>query len=77
MTSWTQANSCPFSHAAAGDAARPLRAFEVIAYSSIKLARAAPAEELAMEPLVAEAILEVAEDLRAATANATGTVRSQ
>jgi hypothetical protein len=44
-------------------------AFEAIANSSIKLARVAPEEELAMEPLVAEAVLEFAEDLReAATA---------
>ena len=52
-------------------------AFEAIANSSIKLARVAPEEELAMEPLVAEAILEFAEDLRAAAAGATGSVRSQ
>jgi hypothetical protein len=41
-------------------------AFEAIANSSIKLARVAPEEELAMEPLVAEAILEFADDLRTA-----------
>ncbi|HZG44533.1 MAG TPA: hypothetical protein VEY93_16395 [Longimicrobium sp.] len=41
-------------------------AFEAIAYSSIKLARAAPEEERAMDMLVAEAILEFADDLRAA-----------
>ncbi len=39
-------------------------AFEVIANSSIKLARVAPDEELPMEPLVAEAVLEFGEDLR-------------
>ncbi|HEX6370320.1 MAG TPA: hypothetical protein VF006_15475 [Longimicrobium sp.] len=41
-------------------------AFEAIANSSIKLARVAPEEELAMDPLVAEAILEFADDLRKA-----------
>ena len=45
-------------------------AFEAIANSSIKLARVAPEEELAMEPIVAEAVLEFAEDLREATAAA-------
>jgi hypothetical protein len=52
-------------------------AFEAIANSSIKLARVAPEEELAMEPIVAEAILEFAEDLRTAAASATGSVRSR
>jgi hypothetical protein len=42
-------------------------AFEVIAYTTIKLARAAPEEERAMDVLVAEAILEFADDLRAAS----------
>jgi hypothetical protein len=42
-------------------------AFEAIANSSIKLARVAPEEELAMEPIVAEAILEFADDLRTAS----------
>jgi hypothetical protein len=41
-------------------------AFEALAYSSIKLARAAPEEDRAMDVLVAEAILEFGEDLRAA-----------
>lgn len=41
-------------------------AFEAIAYSSIRLARAAPDEERAMDVLVAEAILEFGDDLRAA-----------
>ena len=41
-------------------------AFEAIAYSSIKLARAAPEEDRAMDVLVAEAILEFADDLRTA-----------
>jgi hypothetical protein len=43
-------------------------AFEAIAYSTIKLARHIPEDELPMEPLVAEAILEFADDLRAASA---------
>jgi hypothetical protein len=43
-------------------------AFEAIANSSIKLARVAPEEELAMDVLVAEAVLEFADDLREATA---------
>jgi hypothetical protein len=45
-------------------------AFEAIANSSIKLARAAPEEELAMDILVTEAVLEFADDVRAATAAA-------
>ncbi len=52
-------------------------AFEAIATSSIKLARVAPEEELAIEPIVAEALLEFGEDLRQATAAATGWVRHQ
>jgi hypothetical protein len=46
-------------------------AFEATANSSIKLARVAPEEELAIEPLVAEAVLEFAEDLRGANRAAT------
>ncbi|WP_420125980.1 hypothetical protein [Longimicrobium sp.] len=42
-------------------------AFEAIANSSIKLARVAPEEELAMDVDVAEAILEFGDDLRAAS----------
>lgn len=42
-------------------------AFEAIAYSSIKLARSAPEEDRAMDVLVAEAILEFGDDLRAAS----------
>jgi hypothetical protein len=42
-------------------------AFEAIANSSIKLARVAPEEELAMDVLVAEAVLEFADDLRSST----------
>ena len=41
-------------------------AFEAIAYSSIKLARFAPPDELAMDPLVANAVLEFGDDLREA-----------
>ncbi len=41
-------------------------AFETIAYLSIKLARSAPEEDRAMDVLVAEAILEFGDDLRAA-----------
>ena len=39
-------------------------AFEAIASSGIKLARAAPEEERAIDVLVAEAVLELADDLR-------------
>jgi hypothetical protein len=46
-------------------------AFEAIANSSIKLARVAPEEDLAMDVLVAEAVLEFGDDLRAARAAAT------
>ncbi len=42
-------------------------AFEAIANSSIKLARVAPEEEVAMDVLVAEAVLEFGQDLRAAS----------
>jgi hypothetical protein len=45
-------------------------AFEAIANSSIKLARVAPDEELAMDVQVAEALLEFADDLRSATSAA-------
>jgi hypothetical protein len=41
-------------------------AVEAIATSSIKLARVAPEEELAMDKLVAEAVLEFGDDLRVA-----------
>jgi hypothetical protein len=50
-------------------------AFEAIANSSIKLARSAPEEELAMDVLVAEAVLEFGEDLRAARDSTTTSVR--
>lgn len=39
-------------------------AFEAVANSTIKLARYAPADELAMEVQLAEAILEFGSDLR-------------
>jgi len=42
-------------------------AFEAIAYSTIKLARFVPADELSMDPIVAEAILEFGDDLRPAS----------
>jgi hypothetical protein len=42
-------------------------AFEAIANSSIKLARVAPEEELAMDVQVAEAVLEFGDALRVAT----------
>jgi hypothetical protein len=41
-------------------------ALEAVAYSSIKLARHAPEPELSMDRLVASAVLEFADDLRAA-----------
>jgi hypothetical protein len=41
-------------------------AFEAIAYSTIKLARHVPEDELSMDLLVAAAVLEFGEDLRAA-----------
>jgi hypothetical protein len=53
-------------------------AFEAIANSSIKLARVAPDEELAMDVQVAEAVLEFGEDLRAAKAGvSTWTISQQ
>lgn len=42
-------------------------AFEAIAMASIKLARHVPEDELSMDRLVAEAVLEFADDLRAAS----------
>jgi hypothetical protein len=41
-------------------------AFEAIAYATIKLARHVPQDELSMDLLVADAVLEFADDLRAA-----------
>ena len=52
-------------------------AFEAIANSSIKLARVAPEEELAMDVLVAEAVLEFGDDLRTARDAASRWARSQ
>lgn len=51
--------------------------FEAIAASSVKLARFVPPDELPMEPLVAEAVLEFGEDLRAAAASAAEGARAQ
>jgi hypothetical protein len=42
-------------------------AFEAIAMASIKLARHVSADELSMDRLVAEAVLEFGDDLRAAS----------
>lgn len=42
-------------------------AFEAIAMASIKLARHVPEDELSMDRLVAEAVLEFGDDLRAAS----------
>jgi hypothetical protein len=47
-------------------------AFEAIAYSTIKLARHVPEDELSMDLLVAEAVLEFADDLRHACEEAGG-----
>ena len=44
-------------------------AFEAIAYSTIKLARHVPEDELSMDVIVAEAVLEFGNDLRAAAAD--------
>ena len=46
-------------------------AFEAIAYSTIKLARFVSADELSMDPIVAEAILEFGADLRGAAGQTT------
>lgn len=45
-------------------------AFEVLATSSVTLARSGEADELPMNPQVAEAVLEFGEDLREAAASA-------
>jgi hypothetical protein len=42
-------------------------AFEAIAMASVKLARHAPKDEISMDRLVAEAVLEFEDDLRAAS----------
>lgn len=52
-------------------------AFEALATSSVKLARFVSADELPMEPLVAEAVLEFGDDLREAAASAAGWARAQ
>jgi hypothetical protein len=46
-------------------------AFEAIAYSALTLARAAPDEDRPMDVMVAEAVLEFADDLREAADAAT------
>jgi hypothetical protein len=51
-------------------------AFEAIATSAVKLSRFVSADELPMEPLVAEAVLEFGEDLREAAASAAEWARS-
>jgi hypothetical protein len=56
------------AHPAAGDADGPLRRLEALAHSTIKLNRCTSADELAMDPQVAEAVLEFADDLRTARA---------
>jgi hypothetical protein len=52
-------------------------AFEAIATSSVRLARFVSADELPMEPLVAEAVLEFGEDLREAAASAAEWARAK
>lgn len=52
-------------------------ALEAVAISSIKLARLLPEPELSMDLLVAEAVMEFGEDLRAARDSATAWVREQ
>jgi hypothetical protein len=51
--------------------------FEAIAMASIKLARHVPEDELSMDRLVAEAVLEFADDLRAATEAAANWTREE
>jgi len=52
-------------------------AFEAIAMASIKLARHVPEDELSMDRLVAEAVLEFGDDLRAASEAAEKWAREQ
>lgn len=52
-------------------------AFEVIAASSVRLARLDSEEQLPMEPLVAEAVLEFGDDLREAAASVAEWARSK
>ena len=52
-------------------------AFEAVAGSTIKLARLVPEDELSMEPIVAEALMQFADDLREASAAATEWARAQ
>jgi hypothetical protein len=51
-------------------------AFEAVAGSTIKLARHVPEDELAMEPVVAEALLQFGDDLRQASAAAADWARA-
>lgn len=51
--------------------------FEAVAHASIKLARHVPEAELSMDRLVAEAVLEFGDDLRAARDPVTICVRSE
>jgi hypothetical protein len=51
--------------------------FEAIAMASIKLARHVPEDELSMDRLVAEAVLEFGDDLRAASEAAEKWLREQ
>lgn len=52
-------------------------ALEVVATSSVTLARLGSTDELPMEPRVAEAVLEFGEDLREAAASAAVWARSR
>jgi hypothetical protein len=54
-----------------------LGAFEAIAMASIKRARHVPEDELSMDRLVAEAVLEFGDDLRAASEAAEKWTREQ
>jgi hypothetical protein len=51
--------------------------FEALAESTIKLNRYAEGDELAMDPLVAEAVLEFADDLRSARTAANAWARTR
>jgi hypothetical protein len=51
--------------------------FEAVAGSTIRLARFVPEDELSMEPLVADALLQFADDLREASAAAVKWARTK
>lgn len=51
--------------------------FEALASSTIQLDRCSDADDLAMEPRVAEAVLEFGDDLRSAHAAANGWARTR